>query len=76
MPYTTGEKKAKAKPKKKQVIKNGKRVGVGMTQNQRDKLKEHSKHHSAKHIASMRKDMKNGMSFRASHNKAMKMVGK
>ena len=74
MPYNTGEKKAKAKPKKKQVIKNGKRVG--MTQNQRDKLKQHAKHHSAKHLASMRKDMKNGMSFTKAHNKAMKMVGK
>ena len=40
------------------------------------KLKEHSKHHSAKHMAMMRKDIKAGMSFTAAHRKAMKLVGK
>ena len=34
------------------------------------------KHHSAKHMASMRKDMMAGMSFTASHKKAQKKVGR
>ena len=41
-----------------------------------DKLKEHSKHHSSKHMAMMKKDIKKGMSFSAAHKKAQKMVGK
>jgi len=41
-----------------------------------DKLKEHSKHHSKKHMTMMRKDIKAGMSFTKAHNKAKKMVGK
>ena len=41
-----------------------------------DKLKEHSKHHSKKHMSMMRKDIKAGMSFTKAHNKAKKMVGK
>tara|TARA_R100000951_G_scaffold107469_6_gene102863 strand:- start:154 stop:390 length:237 start_codon:yes stop_codon:yes gene_type:complete len=40
------------------------------------KLKEHSKHHSAKHMAAMRRDIKSGMSFSAAHKKAMKLQGK
>ncbi len=40
------------------------------------KLKEHSKHHSAKHMAAMRRDIKSGMSFSAAHKKAMKSQGK
>tara|TARA_R110001592_G_scaffold32544_2_gene113874 strand:- start:6235 stop:6459 length:225 start_codon:yes stop_codon:yes gene_type:complete len=41
-----------------------------------DKLKEHSKHHSKKHMDMMRKDIKDGMSFTKAHNRAKKMVGK
>ncbi len=41
-----------------------------------DKLKEHAKHHTAKHMRMMRKDIKGGMSFTKAHNKAKKMVGK
>ncbi len=40
------------------------------------KLKEHSQHHSAKHMSMMRKDIKAGMTFTKAHNKAQKMVGK
>jgi hypothetical protein len=40
------------------------------------KLKEHSKNHTSKHMAMMRKDMKAGMSFTKAHNKAKKLVGK
>ena len=54
------------KPKKK--------TGKKLTNAQR--LKEHSKHHSAKHMAMMKKDIKAGMSFTAAHKKAQKLVGK
>ena len=40
-----------------------------------DVLKEHAKHHSAKHIAQMKSDMKKGDSFKKAHNKAVKKVG-
>ena len=40
------------------------------------KLKEHSKHHSSKHMTMMKKDIKKGMSFSAAHKKAQKAVGK
>mgnify|MGYP001805104891 CR=1 FL=1 len=55
--------------------KNGKKLtNLGTSANK--KLKELSKHHSAKHMAMMKKDMKKGMSFSAAHKKAQKMVGK
>ena len=73
MPYYT-DKKAIAKPKKKVVIK--KKKNAGMSQNQKDKLKEHSKHHSAKHMSMMKKMIKGGASFSRAHNAAKKMVGK
>jgi hypothetical protein len=40
------------------------------------KLKEHSKHHSSKHMSQMRRDIKGGMSFSAAHKKAQKLHGK
>ena len=43
---------------------------------QKTALKRHAKHHTAKHMSSMKKDMMAGMSFTASHKKAMKKVGK
>tara|TARA_Y100000592_G_C5257407_1_gene215661 strand:+ start:301 stop:543 length:243 start_codon:yes stop_codon:yes gene_type:complete len=39
-------------------------------------MKEHSKHHSPKHMKMMRQDMSKGMSFEKAHKKAMKQVGK
>ena len=53
-----------------------KKTGKKLSDAQNKKLKEHSKHHSSKHMAMMRKDMKSGMSFTAAHKKAQKMVGK
>ena len=43
---------------------------------QKATLKKHSVHHTSKHMTSMKKDMKAGMSFTASHKKALKKVGK
>lgn len=40
------------------------------------KLKEHSIHHSVKHMNQMKKDIMNGGSFTASHKIAQKKVGK
>jgi hypothetical protein len=39
-------------------------------------LKKHSVHHSVKHMAMMRKLMKQGDSFTVAHKKAKKEVGK
>ena len=38
-------------------------------------LKKHKIHHTTKHMAQMKKDMKKGVSFKKSHIKAMKKVG-
>jgi len=47
-----------------------------LTEKQEMKLKEHSKHHSAKHIREMKKMMKDGMSFTKAHNEVKKMEAK
>lgn len=49
---------------------------AALTKRQQDTLKKHSKHHSSKHMAMMRKEMRAGMSFSAAHKKAQKAVGK
>ena len=59
----------------KETNKRGSKKGQ-LTDAQKKKLKEHSKHHSSKHMAMMRKDMKAGKSFSAAHKKAQKAVGK
>ena len=41
-----------------------------------DKLSEHTEHHSKKHMAMMRKLMKEGASFSEAHKQAMAKVGK
>jgi len=38
-------------------------------------LKKHKVHHTTKHMTSMKKDMKKGITFKKSHNKALKKVG-
>ena len=47
-----------------------------LTQRQKDTLKKHSKHHTAKHMTEMRKLMRGGKTFTQSHKIAMKKVGK
>ena len=39
-------------------------------------LKKHSVHHTAEHMSTMKNKMKKGMTFKKSHNQAMKKVGK
>lgn len=79
MPYHSDKKdKKKKKPMKKKPVRKKPvlKVRKGMTQNQRDKLQEHAKHHTSQHMAIMIKEMKAGASFTKSHKKALKMVGK
>jgi|TARA_R100001460_G_scaffold26624_3_gene53878 hypothetical protein len=60
--------------KKKATIKG---VDVSaLNQRQQTAMKNHSKHHTKKHIVSMVSDMKKGATFGQSHKKAMKKVGK
>jgi hypothetical protein len=47
-----------------------------LTPRQQSTLKKHSEHHSAKHMAMMRKEMRAGKSFTAAHKKAQKTIGK
>ena len=61
--------------KKKTPMKKEKKSG-DLTNEQIAKLSKHKFNHSAKHIAMMRKLMKEGMSFTSAHNKTMKEVGK
>ena len=47
-----------------------------LTKRQKAALAKHAKHHTAKHMAMMRRQMKAGKSFTASHKSAQKKVGK
>lgn len=47
-----------------------------LTKKQELTLKKHSVHHSKKHMAMMKKEMRAGKSFTAAHKKAQKTVGK
>tara|TARA_B100000965_G_C19418805_1_gene681165 strand:- start:644 stop:796 length:153 start_codon:yes stop_codon:yes gene_type:complete len=47
-----------------------------LTDRQKKTLKKHSVHHSKKHMAMMKKEMRAGKSFTAAHKKAQRMVGK
>lgn len=61
--------------KKGGVVKKKKKAKA-LTKSQVATLKKHSVHHSAKHMAEMRKAMKAGSSFTASHKIAKKKIGK
>ena len=43
---------------------------------QKKLMMSHKKHHTAKHMAEMRKMMKKGFCFEQAHNLSMKIVGK
>ena len=47
-----------------------------LTKSQKEKLNMHSKHHTKKHLASMRMAMMNGKSFAQAHKMAQSKVGK
>ena len=44
-----------------------------LTEGQKKKLKEHAKHHTAKHIARMRLAMVRGKSFAEAHKNALRL---
>jgi len=46
-----------------------------LTQRQKDTLKKHSKHHTAKHMTEMRKAMRMGKTFTRAHKIAIKKIG-
>ncbi len=50
--------------------------GQALSDEQKAKLREHSKHHSKKHMAMMNNMMREGSSFEEAHKAAMKEVGK
>ena len=47
-----------------------------LTIKQQSALKKHAKHHTKKHMASMRSAMRKGKTFTAAHKEAMKKVGR
>ena len=47
-----------------------------LTIRQREALKRHAKHHTAKHMTSMKKAMRGGKTFGAAHKEEMKKVGR
>jgi hypothetical protein len=49
---------------------------MALTKRQKEALKKHGKHHTLKHIASMKKKMLAGKTFTEAHKLAMKKVGK
>ena len=61
--------------KYRQFSQKGDIMVKSLTERQKNTLKKHSKHHTAKHMAMMRKEMRAGKSFTAAHKKAQKKVG-
>tara|TARA_A100001201_G_scaffold98942_1_gene85171 strand:- start:430 stop:621 length:192 start_codon:yes stop_codon:yes gene_type:complete len=47
-----------------------------LTKRQENAMKRHSKHHTTKHMAFMKRRMLMGDTFRAAHKKAQEKVGK
>ena len=47
-----------------------------LTTRQKSTLQRHKKHHTAKHMSSMRKAMRGGKTFTQAHKIAMKKVGR
>ena len=63
----------KPPPKKK---KPATKIKKNLTERQKVQLKEHSVHHTTKHINKMKLLMREGKSFKQSHMIAQRMVGK
>lgn len=61
--------RTRKKPSQKVVKKS-------ISKRQEASLKRHSKHHSAKHMAYMKRRMLMGDTFRTAHKKAQNKVGK
>ena len=50
--------------------------GQGLSDEQKEKLRKHSEHHSEEHMAMMSNMMRKGSSFEEAHKAAMEEVGK
>tara|TARA_B100000902_G_C26845568_1_gene685553 strand:+ start:61 stop:210 length:150 start_codon:yes stop_codon:yes gene_type:complete len=48
---------------------------MSLSENQKDKLSKHKKHHSKKHMDFMKKRMARGLSFSKAHREALKIKG-
>tara|TARA_R100000657_G_C4643780_1_gene89206 strand:+ start:459 stop:707 length:249 start_codon:yes stop_codon:yes gene_type:complete len=70
------KKNMEKKPPKKTMEKKPPKKMKTLTPAQKKRLEKHSVHHSKKHMNMMKKDMMAGMTFKAAHEKAQKMVGK
>ena len=51
-------------------------VAKKLTKRQQATLRRHASHHTKKHMAFMRREMRKGKSFTAAHRAAMRKVGK
>ena len=49
---------------------------AAISKRQQAALRRHKSHHTAKHMAEMRKAMRQGMTFKSAHRRAMRKVGK
>ena len=56
--------------------KNRKNIIKDLKPRQKKTMRSHAKHHTLKHMRSMARSLKNGSTFAAAHNKAMRSVGK
>ena len=66
----------KPPPAKKPVMKKKPAMKKNLTERQKAQLKEHSVHHTTKHLNKMKILMREGKSFKQSHMIAQRMVGK
>ena len=77
---TYGSKRGRPPAKKKMMggsrvtYKKGSQVKK-LTKRQEETLKKHSKHHTPKHMAMMKKLMKNGKTFTEAHKITQKKIG-
>ena len=67
---------SKPPPAKKTMNKKPVKMKKNLTERQKAQLKEHSVHHTTKHMNKMKILMREGKSFKQSHAIAMKMIGK
>tara|TARA_Y100000401_G_scaffold76034_1_gene61846 strand:+ start:551 stop:724 length:174 start_codon:yes stop_codon:yes gene_type:complete len=51
-------------------------VAKKLTKRQTNALRRHSRHHTKKHMAFMRREMRKGKSFTAAHRAAQRKVGR
>ena len=64
------------KAMKKRKKRKKKKMKKELTKRQKTTLAKHKKHHTAKHMAAMKKAMRSGKTFTQAHKMAMKKVGR